>query len=66
MSQPQDTHTRDLFPLHKQREAMRLKAQAEDRRERAAFFARLGYLASANRLEEQAVSLELRALRLHA
>lgn len=66
MIDTRDSFTGDLFPLQKRREVQRLNAQAKDRRDRAAFFDRLGYRASARKLEDQAVTLELRALRLQA
>lgn len=61
-----DTSTLDLFPLHLRREVQRLNSAAADRRDRAAFFERLGYRASARKLNDEALSLESRALRLYA
>lgn len=59
-----DSTTRDMFPAHIKRERDRLNLQATDRRERASFFRRMGYVASASKLEDEATRIEGRALRL--
>ncbi|NBD21957.1 hypothetical protein GTZ97_14950 [Aquabacterium fontiphilum] len=66
MKQRADNLTPDMFPAHILRERQRLNAQAKDRRDRAAFFRNLGYSASAAKLEDEAIRLEGRALRLYA
>lgn len=66
MTDKRDTSTSDMFPAHIRRERARLVAQAKDRRERADFFRRLGYCPSAAKLEDEAIRLESRALRVSA
>lgn len=59
-----DDRTRDLFPLHLRVALRLLDVQATDRCQRAAFFRKLGYNASACRLEDEAVRIEAQALKL--
>lgn len=66
MINTRDNLTLEMFPLHKRAEAKRLLDKARERSESAALFRRLRYHASASRIEEQAVQLEARALRLVA
>lgn len=61
-----DTGTRDLFPAHIRLERERFKRRALELRERANFFRRCGYHASAARLDDEAVRLQSRAVGLLA